>query len=95
MRRVGGARRVLDEKRFAGHRLIHAMHVLDGIVGHAGDQIPVRLSLKGIDLGGIAEEVRLPLVGVATDETIEIFETHASGPLVERTDLAGSEGGVL
>ena len=51
-----------------------------------------RLALERIDLRRIAEEVRLPLVGVAADETVEIFEAHAGRPLVERSDLARGEG---
>jgi len=38
VRRVRRARRVLDEDRLVGLRLVDARHVVDGIVGHAGDQ---------------------------------------------------------
>ncbi len=50
------------------------------------------LALEGIDLRGVAEQVRLPLVGVAADEPVEVFEAHAGRPLVKRPDLAGLEG---
>ena len=92
MRRVRGAGRVLDEERLAGHRLVDAIQVVDGVVGHAGDQVPARLALEGIDLGGVAEQVRLPLVRIAADEAVEVLEAHAGRPLVERPDLAGGEG---
>ena len=46
----------------------------------------------GIDRRGVAEQVRLPLAGVAADEAIEIFEAHAGRPLVERTGLARVPG---
>ena len=46
----------------------------------------------GIDWRGVAEQVRLPLAGVAADEAVEILEAHADGPLVERPDLAGLKG---
>ena len=46
----------------------------------------------GIDRRGVAEQVRLPLAGVAADEAVEVFEAHAGRPLVERAGLAGLEG---
>ena len=61
------------------------------VVGHAGDQVPAGLALEGIDLRGVAEQVRLPLVRVAADEPVEILEAHAGRPLVERSDLTGAE----
>ena len=92
VRRVGGARRILDEERLRGHRLIHAIQVIDRVVGHAGDQVPLRFALEGIDLGGVAVEVRLPLVGIAADEAVEVLEAQAGRPFVERSRLAGGEG---
>ncbi len=91
MRRVRGAGRVLDEERLVGHRLVDAIEVVDGVVGHAGDQVPARLALEGIDLGGVAEQVRLPLVRIAAHEAVEILEAHAGRPLVKRPDLAGGK----
>ena len=58
----------------------------------AGDEVPARLALERIDLRRVAEQVRLPLVGVAADEAVEVLEAHAGRPLVERPDLAGREG---
>ena len=89
---MGGARRVFDEERLRRHRLVEAIEIVDRVVGHAGDQVPARLALEGVDLGGVAEEVRLPLVGVAADEPVEILEAHAGRPLVERPDRARREG---
>ena len=91
MRRVRGAGRVLDEDRLAGVRLVDARNVVDRVVRHAGDEVPARLALERIDLGGVAEQVRLPLVGVAADEAVEILEAHAGRPLVKRPDLAGGK----
>ena len=90
MGRPGG---VLYEKRLVGTDLVEPVQIVDGVVGHAGDQVPARLACKRVDLGGVAKQVRLPLVGVAADETIEVFEAHARGPLVEGAGLTGSEGG--
>ena len=89
---VCSSRRVFQEKRFVGYRLVNAIQVIDGIVGHSGDQIPFRLTLEWINLCGVAEKIRLPLVRITTDEAIEILEAHAGRPLIERTNLAGSEG---
>ena len=50
------------------------------------------LPWNGIDLRRVAEEVRLPLVGVAADEAVEVLEAHAGRPLVEGPDLARGEG---
>ncbi len=75
MRRVRGAGDVVAEERFVWLDLIDAIEVLDGIVSHAGDEIPTRLAVEGVDLGGVAEQVRLPLVGVTADEPIEVLET--------------------
>ena len=92
VRRVRGAGRVLDEDGLGRFRLVDPRHVVDGVVGHAGDEVPARLALERIDLRRVAEQVRLPLVGVAADEAVEILEAHAGRPLVERPDLAGGEG---
>src|SRR5947208_17156727 len=34
MRRMGGARYVIDEERFVGRDLLQLFHVVDGVVGH-------------------------------------------------------------
>ena len=93
--RMGGTGGVLDEQRLGGIGLMHPRHVVDGVIGHRGHQVPAagRLALEGINLGGVTEQVRLPLVGVAAHETVEIFEAHAGGPLIEGPALAGLEGG--
>ena len=92
VRRVRGARRVLDEDRFVRVDLMHPVHIIDRVVRHPGDEVPARFTLEGIDLRGVAEQVRLPLVGVAADKTVEVLEAHAGWPLVERSCLAGRVG---
>ena len=91
VRRVRGAGRVLDEDRLAGVGLMNPRHPVDGLVRHSGDEIPPWLALERIDLRRVAKQVRLPLVGVAADEAVEVLEAHAGRPLVERPDLAGRE----
>src|SRR6185312_2558176 len=41
---------------------------------------------------GVAVEIRLPLIGLATVEAIEIFEAHAYWPLIEGACLTRHEG---
>ena len=92
MRRVRGAGNVITEERLARIDLVQAVHPVNRIVGHGGNEIPARLALEGIDLRGVAEQVRLPLIGVTADEPVEILKAHADRPLVERSDRAGLEG---
>ena len=89
-----GAGRVLDEDRFVRLGLVHPRHIVDGVVRHRGDQVPGtgRLALEWIDLCRVAEQIRLPLIGVAADKAVEVLEAHAGRPLVERPDLARGEG---
>src|SRR5262249_12611835 len=91
MRCMGRAGRVLDEDRLARISLVDPRHPVDGIVSHRRDEVPAWLALEWINLRGVAEQVRLPLVGVAADEAVEIFEAHAGRPPVERSDLAGGK----
>ena len=85
VRRMRGARRVVDEPRplRVGRRL--GVDVLDGVVGHRGDQVPARLAVVGMDRRRVAEQVaRLPLAGVAADEAVEVVVALPDRPLVER-----------
>ena len=91
VRRVDGARHVVDEERLVRVDRGDAIHVLDRIVGHRGDQVPAGLVVIRVDRRGVAEQIRLPLVGVAADEAVEIVEAHAGRPLVERPGLARLE----
>ena len=87
MRRVGAARHVVDEERLVGRDLLELLHVLDRLVGHGRGQVPARIALERIDRRRVAEQVRLPLAGVAADEAVEVLEAHADRPLVERPGL--------
>ncbi len=88
MRRVRGARHVIDEPGLAGSDLLELLDVVDRIVGHRRLQVPVRIALEGVDGGRVAIQVRLPLAGVAADKAVEIIEAHAVRPLIERPGLA-------
>ena len=74
-------RRVVDEPRLLriGRRL--GVDLLDGVVGHRGDQVPTRLAVIRMDRRCVAEQVaRLPLAGIAADEAIEVVVAQADGP---------------
>jgi hypothetical protein len=88
MRRVSGARHVIDEPRLAGRDLLQLFHILDGLVGHCRFEIPTGIVEKGIDRRRIAEQVRLPLARITADEAVEIIEAHSVRPLIERPGLA-------
>jgi hypothetical protein len=85
---VGAARDVVDEERLAARDLLELLHVMNSIVGHRRGEIPTGMPLEGIDGCRVAEQVRLPLAGVAADETVEIVEAHPGGPLIEWPGLA-------
>ncbi len=95
VRRVRSTRGIIAEEGLARVDLVDLVHPVDGVVGHGGDQVPGtrRFAAEGIDLRGVAEEIRLPLVGVAADEAVKVVEAHADRPLVERPDLAGTVDG--
>ena len=93
MRRMGGARHVIDEPRLAGSDLLVLLDVLDGLIRHRRLQVPAGIALEGVDGRRVAEQVRLPLAGVAADEAIEILKAHSVRPLIERPGLARLERG--
>ena len=93
VRRVGAARHVIEEERHRRVDVVELVQPVDGVVRHRGGQVPLPgLPDIGIDRRGVAEQVRLPLAGVAADEAVEILEAHAGRPLVERPGLARSPG---
>ena len=92
VRRVRGTGDVIEEEGLAGIDLVDAVQVIDGVVGHSGDQVPSRLPHEGINLRRVAEQVRLPLVRVAADEPVEVIEALPDRPILERSNLAGREG---
>ena len=77
MRRADGARHVVDEERLLGIDRGDAPQILDGIVGLCRDQVPTRIIDVGIDRCCVAERIRLPLIGVAAHEPVEVIEAHA------------------
>src|SRR5262249_30850806 len=86
--RVSGAWHVVDEPRLARSDLFELLDVLDGLVFHRGLHIPARIVEEGINRRRVAEQVRLPLARVATDEAVEVIKAHPVRPLIERSGLA-------
>ncbi len=83
VRGVRAARHVIDEERLVGRDLLQLLHVMDRLVGHGRGQVPARIALEREDGRRVAEQVRLPLAGVAADEAVEVLEAHAVRPLLE------------
>src|SRR5208282_6383165 len=91
VRRVRAARHIVDKERLVWIHGLEALHVLDGVIGHCRGQVPAGVPYIRIDFRSVAEEVGLPLIGVAADESIEIVEAHANRPLIKWTRLARRE----
>src|SRR5215471_16331198 len=88
MRSVGASRRIMDEERHRWTDVVKLFHPVDGVVGHRGDQIVMGIADVRVDRRRVAEHIRLPLAGVATNKAVEVLETHAYRPLSERPRLA-------
>lgn len=67
--------------------------MINGVVGRVRYEVVVGLTGPGENLGGVLEQVRLPLIGVATHEPIEVVEAHTRRPLIERTSGAVLKSG--
>ena len=65
---------------------------MDGVVRHRGRQVPAGLADIRVDRRRIAEQIRLPLAGVAADKAEEMFEAEPGRPAVERSGLARLPG---
>ena len=93
VRRMGAAR-ARNRGRTASIRIdvVQLVQPVDRVVRHRGGQVPAGMADIRVDRRGVAEQVRLPLAGVAADEAIEVFEAHAGRPLIERPGLARRPG---
>ena len=47
MRRMGAAGHVVDEERLVGRGRVQAVHVVDGVVRHIGDEVVAGLPIHG------------------------------------------------
>lgn len=92
MRRMRCAWSVVDEKGPVGSNRLLVVDILDHFVGERVVEGVVSLAAFGnlhLDWSRIAEERRLPLVGLAANEAIEVVKTLKSRPTVQWTGEAG------
>ena len=86
VRRVGSARREVQEERLAWRSLLLVLDVPDGAVGEVlGEVVAVGGSARRIDEVVVAHELGGPLVGIAGEEAVVALEPEAEGPALERT----------
>src|SRR5262245_19536839 len=82
------ARHVVNEERLVWRGGVQAVHVVDGVIRHGGNEIVVLLTDPWKYLGRVAEQVGRPLISLAAHETVEVFEAHADRPLIEGSGRA-------
>ena len=89
-RRMGGAGREIDEERLVGRDGFLAVDPGDGVVGDVFGQVIALFRLfRRLDRRLVAEELRLPLAGLAAVESVPIFKALAGRPTRERPDRRG------
>ena len=85
MRSVGGAGREVHEERLVGHQGLLLPHPGDGAVGEIlGQRVALLGRLRRLDRRGALVQPGVVLVGLATDEAVEVLEAGSGRPLVER-----------
>ena len=87
VRRVRRARCEVDEERLVWGETLLLADPGNRLVGHVFDQVVALLGrLLGLDRRGALVERRVPLVGLAADEAVEVLEAATAGwPGVERS----------
>ena len=85
-----GARREVHEERLVGHQRLLLAHPPDRLVRHVlGEVVALFRRLLRLDRRGALVDGRIPLVGLAADEAVEVLEPAAAGrPLIERPHRA-------
>ena len=87
VRRVRGARAVVQIERLVRGNLGGVGEELDGPVGQVGVEVVALLRRRGrLDLVVVVDQVGIPLAGVAAQEPVEPLEPPAQRPAVERPD---------
>ena len=86
------AGRVVDEERLVRRHRLLRLHPVDGLVGHVDGEVVVG-HLRRIDFDHAVVDERIPLVGLAADEAVELVEALVRGPAIERARHAGFPGG--
>src|SRR5262245_42404120 len=89
MGRMGGAGRIVQQPRLAGcERVMHA-HPCNRFVCEIAIQNVAWVAEIRLNRRGVLVQCRMPLVAVAAEEPVEVFEAEAGWPQVEWTCLAG------
>ena len=82
---VGGTGGEVHEERFVGRQGLLLSHPGDGPVRQIlGEGVTLLRRLGRFDRRGALVKTRVVLVGLTADEPVEVLETRARGPLVER-----------
>src|SRR3954470_3449343 len=89
MRRVSRAWRIVLHPRLLRRDGVQHANAINAMIGHVLVEEIILLVVRRLDGFGAVEERRCPLARVAADETVEVFETQARGPEVERPGLTG------
>ena len=86
MRRVRRAGREVHEERLVGHQRLLLAHPPDRLVRHVlGEVVALFRRLLRLDRRRALVDRRIPLVGLAAEEAVEVLEAAAARrPLVER-----------
>lgn len=81
----------VHEERPVGGQCLLLSDPAEGLVGHVRHEMVTLLGRAvHLDRRGALVQTRIPLVSLATDKPVEVFETTAAaGPRVERPDRAG------
>ena len=94
VRRMRRAGRVIHEERLVGRHRLLRLHPVDRLVGHVHGEVVV-LHLRRLDLDRAVIDERIPLVGLAADEAVELVEALVRRPAIERSRHAGLPRGRL
>ncbi len=91
VRRVGRARREVDEERLVGNESLLLPDPVDGLVRHVFHQVVALFGrLLRLDRYGALIERGIPLMRLTSDESVEIFESASPGrPGIEGTSRTG------
>ena len=91
VRGVHRTRREVDEERLVRRHRLLELHPRDGLIGHVGCEVIIRVVLLGYS-GYTVKNHRVPLVGLATDEAVELVEARVRRPAIEGAGHGGLPG---
>ena len=92
VRRVGCARRKVDEEGLVRRQGLDRSHPVDRLVGHIGREVVVRV-LRHLYLCHPVINGRRPLVRLPAHEAVELIEAVARRPAIRRSGRADLPGG--